>query len=96
MYYIDRFASGVIGKRALAKFSRIMNRSKTIFDKPTTQRMAYSVLLCENMMEVWEEECVVKETCRTKEEIEAYNLTATPKYHVKKGAKIEKYCPGKV
>ena len=60
--------------------------------------MAYSVLLCENMMEVWEEECeeecIVKETYRTKEEIEAYNRTATKKYHVKKGAKIEKYHDG--
>ena len=94
MYYIDKFASHVIGKRALAKYYR-MNQSKAIFDKlRTTQQMAYSVLLCENMMEVWEEECVVKETCRTKEAIEAYNCTATPKYHVKKGAKIEKYHDG--
>ena len=70
-----------------------MNRSKTIFDKLTTQQMAYSVLLCKNMMEMWEEECIVRETCRTKEEIEAYNRTATQKYH-EKGTRIEKYHDG--
>ena len=89
MYYIDKFASRVVGQRALATFYR-KNRNKTIFDKLTMQKGAYSVLLCENMMEIWEEECLVRETCRTKEEIEAYNCTATQKYHVKKGTKIMK------
>jgi len=93
MYYIDRFASRVVGHRALAAFYR-KNRSKTIFDKITPQQVAYSVLLSENMMEMWEEECIVRETCRTKDEIEAYNRTATQKYHVKKGTRINKYHDG--
>ena len=56
MYYIDKFVSRIIGQRALATFYS-KNCNKTIFYKLTTQQMAYSVLLCENMMEVWEEEC---------------------------------------
>ena len=86
MYYIDKFASHIIGQRALATFYR-KNRNKTIFDKLTTQQMAYSVLLCENMMEMWEEECIVMETCRTKEEIKAYNCTATQKGPRQEGSK---------
>ena len=46
------------------------------------------------MMEVWEEDCIVKETCRTKDEIEAYNRTAAQKYHFKKGTRIRKYHDG--
>ena len=83
MYYIDKLATFYMRKR-----------NKTLFDKLTMQQMAYSVLLCENMMEMWEEECIVMETCRTKEEIEAYNRTATQKYHVKKGTRIKKYHDG--
>ena len=36
----------------------------------------------------------MRETCRTKEEIKAYNRIATQKYHVKKGTRIEKYRDG--
>ena len=93
MYYIDKFASRLIGQRALGTFYR-KNRNKTIFDKLTMQRIAYTILVCENMMEVWEEDCIVKEMCRTKDEIEAYNRTAVQKYHFKKGTRIRKYHDG--
>ena len=87
MYFVDKFASRVVGQRALSQFYK-KNRDKTIFDKLTTQQIAYSILICENMMGVWEEDCVVKETCRTREEIESYVRTATQKYHHKKGTRI--------
>ena len=32
----------------------------------------------------------MRETCRTKEEIDSYNRAATQKYHVKKGMRIKK------
>lgn len=92
-YYVDNFAARTIGQRELSKFYK-KNRDKTIFDKVSAQLIAYSVLLSENMMGVWEEDCVVKETCHTKEAIEAYNRTAEQKYHVQKGTRIKKFHNG--
>ena len=89
MYFVDKFASRVVGQRVLAQFYK-KNRDKTVFDKLTTQQIAYSILICENMMGVWEENCVIKETCRTSEEITAYVRKASQKYHHKKGTRIDK------
>ena len=89
MYFIDKFASRIVGQRVLSQFYK-KNRDKTVFDKLTTQQIAYSILICENMMGVWEEDCVIKETCHTSEEIRAYARKASQKYHHKKGTRIEK------
>ena len=60
MYFIDKYASRVVGHRVLSQFYK-KNHDLTIFDKLTTQQIAYSILVYENMMEVWEEDCIVKE-----------------------------------
>lgn len=92
LHFVDKYVSCNYGKRELSKFYRL-NRSKTLFDKLTVFDIAYTILVYENSRDVWDEDLRFKE-CRTDEQRNAFNRTATQLYHVKKGAKLPTFAEG--
>ena len=45
-------------------------------------------------MDVWQENRLKKESCRTKEQLHAFHHNAKQRYHVKAGSCLKKYCNG--
>lgn len=94
LYFLDKYATIMVGgARAMGKYYSA-NKSKTLLDKLTVTDIAYSIFVYESAHDVWEEEIVKTRTCDTKEEKKAFQHVAVSKYHVKRGTRIGLYRDG--
>ena len=94
LYFLDKYATIVVGGvRAMGKYYK-NNRGKTLLDKLTVSDIAYSLLVYESSYDVWSEEMDKAKTCTTAEEKKLYQGTAKNKYHVKRGARLPLYQDG--
>ena len=64
--YIDNSVKLAVGEHYVNKWIR-MNRNKTLLDNVTSSDIAYTILVCKNSKEVWDEEIRIKSECNTKE-----------------------------
>ena len=56
LIFIDKYVKLAVGGHFIAKWMK-MNRNKTLLDnKLTSSDIAYTILICENSKEVWDEE----------------------------------------
>jgi hypothetical protein len=56
LYFLDKYATVMVGgSRGMTKFYK-QNRSKTLLDHLTASDIAYSFLVYESAYDVWEEE----------------------------------------
>ena len=93
LYFLDKYVSKMVGKRELDRFFK-ENKDKTLLDKITISDLAYTILLCENSKDSWDETEKIKRTCTTREEKKNYVRKAEPPYHVKRGVRIPLYGDG--
>lgn len=91
--FIDNYVKHAVGGHYINKFIKT-NRNKTLLDKVTASDIAYTILVCENSKEVWDEEIKIKTECKTKEEIKKATRTAKPKYHEGRGKRLKRYEDG--
>lgn len=91
--FLDKYVSKMVGRRELNNYFK-NNRDKTLLDKVTSSDIAYTILLCENGVDVWDENQKIKATCSTDEEKKNYVREAVQKYHVKRGVKMTLYGDG--
>lgn len=93
MTFIDNYVKHAVGGHYINKYIKT-NRNKTLLDKVTASDIAYTILVCENSKEVWDEEIQIKSECRTKEEMKKATRTAKPKYHEGRGKRLKRYEDG--
>ncbi len=55
LIFIDKYVKLAVGGHFIAKWMK-MNHNKTLLDKLTLSDIAYTILICENSKEVWDEE----------------------------------------
>ena len=91
--FIDNYVKHAVGGHYINKYIKT-NRNKTLLDKVTASDIAYTILVCENSKEVWDEEIQIKSECKTKEEIKKATRTAKPKYHEGRGKRLKRYEDG--
>ena len=89
--FLDKYASGVVGRRELNKFYR-MHPGLTLLDRLTDSDIAYAFLVFENGHEIWAEDEQVRRMNAA--EKESYNKTKIQKYHVKKGTRLKVFMDG--
>ena len=95
LYFLDKYATGLIGYRTLALFYKL-NRDKTLLDKLTSHDIAYSILLYENSTLVWKEDSKIRvdNPAANRSERLRVERHEVAKYHKKKGTKIRFGCDG--
>ena len=94
LYYLDKYATVMVGgARSMAKYLNNHN-GNTLLDRLTPSDIAYSVLLYESAHDMWKEEIHKCETCQTIQEKKEFQHTASLKYHVKRGTKIALFQDG--
>ena len=94
LYFLDKYATIVVGgARALGKYFK-QNRGKSLLDKLTVSDIAYSFLVYESAHDVWSEEVLKAKTCATADEKNSFEHTAVNKYHVKRGTRLPLYQDG--
>jgi hypothetical protein len=94
LYYLDKYATVLVGgARSMAKYLKNHN-GNTLLDRLTPSDIAYSVLLYESAHDMWKEEIHKCETCQTIQEKKEFQHTASLKYHVKRGTKIALFQDG--
>jgi hypothetical protein len=94
LYFLDKYATIVVGgARAMGKYYK-QNRGKSLLDKLTVSDIAYSLLVFESSHDVWKEEILKAKTCATAEEKKSFEHTAVNKYHVKRGTRLPVYQDG--
>ncbi len=81
------------GARSMTKYYK-NHIGNTLLDRLTPSDIAYSVLVYENLYDMWKEEIFKCETCQTIQEKPAFQHTASLKYHVKQGTKIALFQDG--
>ena len=84
--FLDKYAIKVVNGDAMRKW-RAKNINKALIHNLTPADIAYATLTYENKKAVWEENLVNKKGGTNT------NL-AEQKYHIKKGARVKKYCDG--
>ena len=89
--FLDKYVSGVVGRRELNKFYR-MHPGLTLLDRLTDSDIAYAFLVFENGHEIWAEDEQVRRMNAA--EKESYNKTKIQKYHVKKGTRLKVFMDG--
>ncbi len=57
--FIDKFVSRAVGNHYFLQSSKL-NRTKSFPDKVTASDITYTILVCENKKEVWEEDLQIK------------------------------------
>ena len=75
--FIDNYVKHAVGGHYINKYIKT-NRNKTLLDKITASDIAYTILVCENSKEVWDEEIQIKSECRTKEEMKRLHARQNP------------------
>ena len=93
LIFIDKYVKLVVGGHYIAKWMR-MNRNKTLLDKLTASDIAYTILICENSKDVWDEELQIKSTSKSKDEVKKASRTAKPKYHKGRGQRFKRFEDG--
>lgn len=94
LYFLDKYATIVVGgARALGKYYK-QNRGKSLLDKLTVSDIAYSFLVYESAHDVWKEEVIKAKTCGTVDERNSFEHNAMNKYHVKRGTRLPVYQDG--
>ena len=94
LYFLDKYATVMVGgARSMTKYYK-NHIGNTLLDRLTPSDIAYSVLIYENSYEMWKEEILKCETCQTVQAKQAFQHTASPKYHVKRGTKIALFQDG--
>jgi len=94
LYFLDKYATIVVGgARVMGKYYK-QNRGKSLLDKLTVSDIAYSFLVFESSHDVWKEEILKATTCATAEEKKLFEHTAVNKYHVKRGTRLPVYQDG--
>lgn len=94
LYFLDKYATIVVGGvRALGKYFK-QNRGKSLLDKLTVSDIAYSFLVYESAHEVWKEEVMKAKTCATADDRNSFVHKAVNKYHVKRGTRLPVYQDG--
>ena len=91
--FIDKYVKLTIGGHYVNKWIR-MNRNKTLLDKLTSSDIAYTILVCENSKEVWDEEIRIKKECHTRDEMKRAPRMAKQKYHEGRGKRLKRYEDG--
>ena len=91
--FIDKYVSRAIGNYQIAKWTRA-NKDKTLMDKVTASDIAYSIIVYENMKEVWEEEILIKASDKTDEEKRNTVRQRKQKYHEGRGKRLKRYADG--
>jgi hypothetical protein len=67
LHFLDKYVSYAVGNHCFLQWSK-SNRSKTFLDKVTVSDIAYTILVCENTKEVWEEDLQIKARNKTDKE----------------------------
>ncbi len=88
LFFLDNYATVMVGgARSMTKYYK-KHIGNTLSDRLTPLDIAYSVLVYENLHDMWKEEIFKCEKCQTIQEKKAFQHTASLKYHVKQGTKI--------
>ena len=94
LYFLDKYETVIVGEaRSMTKYYK-NHIGNTLLDRLTPSDIAYSVLVYENSYEMWKEEILKCETCQTVHAKQAFQHTASLKYHVKRGTKIALFQDG--
>jgi hypothetical protein len=65
--FLDKYVSCAVGNHYFLQWSKL-NRTKTLLDKVTASDIAYTILVCKNSKEVWEEELQIRANSSTDDE----------------------------
>ena len=84
--FLDKYARKVVNGDGMKRWNRI-NMGKTLVQRLTPADVAYATLTYENKSAVWLEDLKNKKD-------ETTNKVAKQRYHVKRGARVQKYCDG--
>ena len=86
--FMDYYVSKMIGSRELKKFC-VLYPGKTLLDKMTASDIAFAILCYENGVDVWLERIKMKRMNNV--DREAFEKTASLKYHHQPGTKLKAY-----
>jgi len=89
--FMDYYVSKLIGSRELKKFC-VLYPGKTLLDKMTASDIAFAILCYENGVDVWLERIKMKRMNNV--DREAFEKTASLKYHHPPGTKLKAYEDG--
>jgi len=89
--FMDYYVSKMIGSRELKKFC-VLYPGKTLLDKMTASDIAFAILCYENGVDVWLERIKMKRMNNV--DREAFEKTASLKYHHQPGTKLKAYEDG--
>ena len=89
--FMDYYVSKMIGSRELKKFC-VLYPGKTLLDKMTASDIAFAILCYENGVDVWLER--IKMKCMNNVDREAFEKTASLKYHHPPGTTLKAYEDG--
>ena len=89
--FMDYYVSKLIGSRELKKFC-VQYPGKTLLDKMTASDIAFAILCYENGVDVWLERFKMKRMNNL--DREAFEKTASLKYHHRPGTKLKAYEDG--
>ena len=89
--FMDYYVSKLIGSRELKKFC-VLYPGKTLLDKMTASDIAFAILCYENGVDVWLERIKMKRMNNV--DREAFEKTASLKYHHQPGTKLKAYEDG--
>ena len=89
--FMDYYVSKLIGSRELKKFC-VLYPGKTLLDKMTASDIAFAILCYENGVDVWLERIKMKRMSNM--EREAFEKSASLKYHHQPGTKLKAYEDG--
>ena len=89
--FMDYYVSKLIGSRELKEFC-VLYPGKTLLDKMTASDIAFAILCYENGVDVWLERIKMKRMSNI--EREAFEKSASLKYHHQPGTKLKAYEDG--
>ena len=84
--FLDKYARKIVNGDEMKKW-KIQNMDKVMVHKLTPEDVAYATLTYENKCAVWTEDLINKR-------VGTVIMQAEQKYHIKKGARVKKYCDG--
>jgi len=65
--FLDKYVSRAVGHHTFARWKK-SHQTKTLLDKISASDIAYTILVCENSKDVWEEEIMIKAQDKKDEE----------------------------
>ncbi len=87
LYFLDKYATVMVGgARSMTKYYK-NHIGNTLLDRLTPSDIAYSVLVYENLYDMWKEEILKCETCQTIQEKQAFQQKASARR-----IRITSYC----